>query len=467
VSHRLRRSAVRVPRYSGSGPYSPLGGQGTDTYKYSSGDGWDTLEDSDGQGRIKYDGIILKGGKPIGDSGKIWQEETGGKTFTYILTDWSEGSETFKRLSIQGPDGGLFVKRWQAGQLGIALLGTTPPTPGDILLGDKLPLEEEGSIQYDVWGNIIPAGDAPGREDTLYDTPGDDTLRALAGDDLLDARRGGRNILEGGEGRDRLFGGTGNDELHAEARLTTDEVLALNATQASSGVQGDMLNGGFGDDTLIGGAGNDAQFGGEGRDFIVGGGGNDDIYGDDNCSAAARTWSIGRSVSGNLRIRSYSPDMAIGTAPGNADVLYGGKGEDWIMAGEGNDRVDGGDDNDVLWGDAGADTVLGGNGDDSLSGDSLNIPAFLHGNDLLEGGAGGGNSLKGDNRLDDTGQSLPSSFEAEKARLYQTITEIITLQNERVRSAGFTKVVSINSRNCQRDMTGMETNSEIFWRQAA
>ncbi|MBK9446196.1 MAG: putative Ig domain-containing protein [Betaproteobacteria bacterium] len=364
------------------------GGQGTDTYKYSSGDGWDTLEDSDGQGRIQYDGIVLKGGKPIGDSGKIWQEEAGGKTFTYILTDWSEGGETFKRLSIQGPDGGLFVKRWQAGNLGIALPGATPPASGDILLGDKQPLEEAGSIQYDVWGNIIPAGDAPGRQDTLYDTPGDDTLRALAGDDLLDARRGGRNILEGGEGRDRLFAGTGNDELHADARLTTDEALALNTTQASSGEQGDLLTSGGGDDTLIGGAGNDAQFGGEGRDFIVGGGGDDDIYGDDNCSTAARTWSIGRSVSGNLHIRGYSPDMAVGTAPGSADVLYGGKGEDWIMAGEGNDRVDGGDDNDVLWGDAGADTVLGGNGNDSLSGDSLNIPVFLHGNDLLEGGAG-------------------------------------------------------------------------------
>ncbi|MFZ2269843.1 MAG: putative Ig domain-containing protein [Azonexus sp.] len=112
------------------------GGLGDDTYQFTSGDGWDWIEDSDGKGKITYGGTPLDGGEAVGDSGMVWQKkDVAGKVqFTYILTDWTENGETFKRLSIQGENGGMWVKNWKAGDLGITLPGApgtpaTPPTP--------------------------------------------------------------------------------------------------------------------------------------------------------------------------------------------------------------------------------------------------------------------------------------------------------------------------------------------------
>jgi hypothetical protein len=103
------------------------GGLGDDTYQFTSGDGWDWIEDKDGVGHIEYDGKVLSGGPAVGDSGQAWQEKIGDITFTYLLSDWTEDGEIFQRLSIQGPDGGMWVKRWVAGQLGITLPGASAP----------------------------------------------------------------------------------------------------------------------------------------------------------------------------------------------------------------------------------------------------------------------------------------------------------------------------------------------------
>ncbi len=116
----------------GQGNDTLVGGSGFDTYTLNDGTGWDTLEDSDGQGAVYYGGVPLSGGDAVGDTGRVWQQQAGGKTYTYILTDWTENGQTTKRLSIQGPDGGVFIRDWRPDKnLGITLPGaptTAPPT---------------------------------------------------------------------------------------------------------------------------------------------------------------------------------------------------------------------------------------------------------------------------------------------------------------------------------------------------
>lgn len=79
-------------------------------------------------------------------------------------------------------------------------------------------------------------------------------------------------------------------------------------------------------------------------------------------------------------------DAWINGGKGN-DKLRGGGGNDWISGGHGHDRLDGGLGNDHLAGEHGDDKLSGGEGDDSLSGGQ--------GHDWLSGDAGN-DDLHGD-----------------------------------------------------------------------
>ena len=74
---------------------------------------------------------------------------------------------------------------------------------------------------------------------------------------------------------------------------------------------------------------------------------------------------------------------------GGKDTIYGGNGNDRITGGggkdslsgdDGNDRIDGGEGNDVVYGGEGKDQITGGAGDDYIDGDD--------GNDVINAGAG-------------------------------------------------------------------------------
>ncbi|WP_309293198.1 putative Ig domain-containing protein [Azonexus sp.] len=412
----LEGNAGNDDLYGGKGNDTLIGGQGTDTYYFYSGDGWDTIEDSDGLGKIVYDNIQLKVGKAVGDSGMVWQEKISSGTITYILTDWTENGVTTKRLSIQGPDGGMFIKNWQPGQLGITLEGAEPPTP-------KTP----------------PVRVVEGAQGTLFG--GDATDNEIIGTDKSD-------VLAGGRGADYLFGGAGDDFMWGDMTITsataksdtsegwsagldnqgrydfrrwsynttdgtqvpspgspgytTSELAHVGENDTLDGGAGnDILHGGAGDDLLIGGLDNDTLFGGYGDDILIGGDGTDNDQDGD--------------------------DVLVGGA-GN-DTLFGGKGNDTLVGDDGpledhgNDYLDGGEGDDILWGDGGSDTLFGGNGDDYLEGDadaSL-LPGQYHGNDYLDGGAGndtliggGGNDTlyggDGDDYLEGDDDDLAAEF---------------------------------------------------------
>lgn len=90
-------------------------------------------------------------------------------------------------------------------------------------------------------------------------------------------------------------------------------------------------------------------------------------------------------------------DIAVVDPNVDANVqINGGKGDDMLIGGRGNDTLHGGDGNDFISGGAGNDRLFGGRGNDLMDGG--------HGNDLMRGGRGndlmlGGNGndrLRGD-----------------------------------------------------------------------
>ncbi len=114
------------------------------------------------------------------------------------------------------------------------------------------------------------------------------------------------------------------------------------------------LLGGNGDDQLVGSERADKLWGGLGNDLLVAGDANDQLFGEQD-----------------------NDELQGGT--GN-DTLDGGVGKDLLFGDAGNDQLNGGADNDELQGGDGYDALYGGSGDDRLFGQL--------GNDQLYGGDG-------------------------------------------------------------------------------
>ncbi len=87
------------------------------------------------------------------------------------------------------------------------------------------------------------------------------------------------------------------------------------------------------------------MYGGKGDDRLVAGSGDSELYGNEG-------------------------DDRIAGGPGN-DTIDGGEGDDVLLGGAGNDRLYGGPGNDVLIGGAGDDVLDGGEGTDTTFGDAL------------------------------------------------------------------------------------------------
>lgn len=122
-------------------------------------------------------------------------------------------------------------------------------------------------------------------------------------------------------------------------------------------LQNTQFNLGKGNDTLLVDGDVDVGIhadGGKGNDVMIGGSGNDHFNGG----------------KGN--------DILLGR--GGHDQLSGGKGHDIVLGGRGNDHVSGGKGNDWLFGGRGHDDLSGGRGHDHLRGG--------RGNDHLDGGRG-------------------------------------------------------------------------------
>ncbi|MBQ7567786.1 hypothetical protein IJT17_03175 [bacterium] len=142
-----------------------------------------------------------------------------------------------------------------------------------------------------------------------------------------------------------------------------------------------LIDGGAGDDNIV--IDEDIAtgmhiFGGKGDDNIYGGSGNDFIVDDYGYNNI-----YGRG--GDDTIRAAGDDFlgfGINNIFGGAgnDTIYGGDVVDYIYGGEGDDKIYGGGAGDYINGGNGNDTIEGGSGADTLRGDG--------GNDYISGGSG-------------------------------------------------------------------------------
>lgn len=180
-------------------------------------------------------------------------------------------------------------------------------------------------------------------------------------------------------GNDLYVGGTEGDDVLQVYRNGNHQLFVYDGNSllgSFTDLSGSIVIHAFGGDDAIYISRNISHdteiFGGDGRDWIIGGNGNDRIDG-----GSGRDWISGRN--------------------GN-DVLFGADDADIIFGGNGNDYLDGGAGDDWLFGDNGADTLIGGAGDDVLFGgrgrdlllgmEGDDILLGQQGNDTLDGGPG-------------------------------------------------------------------------------
>lgn len=394
------------------------GGAGLDTYEFASGDGWDWIEDTDGLGRLTYAGLDLVGGANV--AANAWKQTTpDGKTFLYSLETRTENGQTFSVLTIQAPGagGGIRIKGWQPGQLGIDLADAVAPPilpPANIApatrqtawYGGEHAVIEEQTGQLLMLSAVGDYGEVQGDGQLIGNGSGNYLYERVGGGSDELRGEGGRDSLIATGGNDRLFGGDDDDVLHG-------------------GDDDDLLEGGEGSDVLAGGSGADVLMGGNGADFLFGTG---TYYG------ARSDWSFTYDAGTNTLV-AHQVFGAPFLADDAADLLRGGAGNDFLYGGGGADQLFGEADDDRLEGSAGDDYLSGGDGADILRGDMTegagmpnpgggvwhNPPEF-HGNDILDGGAGddrlygagGADELRGgdgDDELSGDDAALPIAYQ--------------------------------------------------------
>ena len=317
-------------------------------------------------------------------------------------------------------------------------IDTVTTTLSTYTLGDNVEnLTHSGATTFAGTGNaldnIIQGGDGA---NVLSGLDGNDTLVGGTGADYLD----------GGTGADRMIGGAGNDvytvdnpgdvvieqagggidtvrtSLHdyyilpanVENLVYTGTVAfvgagnALDNLMTGSTTQANTMLGDSGNDTLIGGSGNDNLDGGTGVDRMVGGAGDDKYTVNDSrdvvveqpdggldmvsssvsytlpanvewLSFFGSNYVVGRGNALDNYIVANNAGDALNGMAGN-DIVRGGTGNDVLHGGQGDDQLYGGAGNDVLAGDLGDDMIQGGDGNDVIYGGA--------GRDQLFGGAG-------------------------------------------------------------------------------
>ena len=284
-------------------------------------------------------------------------------------------------------------------------------------------------------------------DDVLYGGEGNDVLSGDQQDDFLDGGAGD-DVLQGGAGSDTLYGGEGDDVLDGGAKsdvLTggggkdtfvqdfskpgSDTITDFNPGQdtinftgldnlANISVEeadgGTLINAGPGNSLFVQGVALD-QFSVDnitidGQAVSSGSDGFDlgSVLGDtasgtgalEDEASTGGTSEDSSTVSGALEDEASTggtSDDALAsdddqtTADNDAEdlVLKGGKGDDILEGGAGDDRLRGGKGDDTLEGGAGDDRLRGGKGDDTLEGGAGDdILKGGKGDDTLEGGAG-------------------------------------------------------------------------------
>ncbi len=225
---------------------------------------------------------------------------------------------------------------------------------------------------------------------------GADGIRGGGGNDTIDAGAG-NDFVTGDDGDDLIVGGDGNDGIFAGGSTKTGN----DSIRGDAG--DDEIGGGLGNDLLIGGGTNSNRFSvndtlsDDGKDTIYGGAGDDTVVGGDwddgvGQDGVVAAGEVGTGTDANVLWGGAGNDDVYGA--GGADRIGGGAGNDDISGGAGNDTIYGGIgaaaiSNDTIDGGAGSDSIYGGDGDDSILGGTGNDLIYGgSGDDVVDGGAG-------------------------------------------------------------------------------
>lgn len=281
-------------------------------------------------------------------------------------------------------------------------------------------------------GNDLLDGGADA--DRLTGGSGNDTVLAGAGDDTivtgLTSEEMRQSTTAPHDGDDHYSGGDGYDTLDASSArkaivvnlaagtATGEEIGAdtLDSIEAViAGAGNDVLTGDDGRNTLIGNDGDDILTGGDGDDIVSGGAGNDVVRvearnrhdddededdGDDHYSGGDGIDTLDLSALVHAVLADLEDGMATGEEIGRDriegfEIVIGGRGDDRISGGRGDDILFGGEGEDRLRGRDGDDVLIGGAGDDELEGDDGNdtfvvilVPGTDDGDDEIDGDDG-------------------------------------------------------------------------------
>lgn len=371
----------------GAGDDSLLGGAGNDILNGGDGndiytiEGEDTIRDSDRKGRIQD-----KNGKII--AGFI--EKRGNESSqSYVFVGDSTITVTKNaNLTLTLADGSkITIENFEDGGLGLSIIDNTEGMTGRAEdVDDEWP---DTSFSYKMTltnGGLI---DSMAKNEILIGNGGHDFIMGYITDDKI---FGGREVDLAGLTSYANFGGA-----------------------MGTGQRGDWLAGGLGDDSVVGDNGNDVLFGGGGRDLILGGAGDDILNGDDNNLLFPKMYDNtsspgsnlgwiyfdenGRAIAFESSPLSYLPEWLVtfdpsnsfsitfydtfidgnARADGDADIIFGGAGNDRVFGRLGNDQLYGEEGNDLISGGDGDDVIYGGEGNDSLVGEYNGEPLISEG----------------------------------------------------------------------------------------
>jgi Ca2+-binding RTX toxin-like protein len=237
---------------------------------------------------------------------------------------------------------------------------------------------------------IGPAPVAPATYGAADANDGDATANAGAGE-ADDIEYSVENIT-GGSAADTLTGSTASNFIKGGAG---NDVIQGGAGNASCASDKDTLEGDDGNDTFDMTAATDCG------DVVTGGNGNDTVDYGQRTNALTITLDVNAN-DGESGEQDNIKDAEVVFGGAGNDTISGGTGDDELHGGAGNDTLNGLAGNDLLVGDDGNDTLNGGAGDDTFdegladtypAASAAVSPALAAlskglGDDIINGGAG-------------------------------------------------------------------------------
>ncbi len=311
------------------------GGQGDDTYIFNLGDGRDEVDDSKGVNTLEF-------GDGITESSLLFTATKRGDLIIRIVDN--QGNPTGDSIKVNN------------------MLYSYINGIGKILFSDGSSLSEAEILSK--------ASVGTDKDDILYGSSEADTLNGLAGNDSIYASSGD-DIITGGEGNDVLNGGSGNDTYvfnvgDGQDKISDDK--GANKIKFGAGISESNLQ-------LI-------RRSAYAIDIVLvdeNGTPTGDQVKVENMFYSLSTWVIEFSDGSVLNDFAYLESLPIVGTEGN-DRIDGDEENDTISGLGGNDRIYGDYGDDILSGNEGDDKIQGSGGQDTLIGGQ--------GNDTLKGGAG-------------------------------------------------------------------------------